>query len=65
MAIRDDALFGESENSVFLSNVNCHGDETDLLLCSYDRNQQQSCDDSETSGVICDGMLSKTSFTKG
>ena len=57
MATRNDALFGETNTSIYLSNVFCHGDETDLLLCSHDSIGQSRCDNSETAGVICGRMF--------
>ena len=57
MAIRDDTLFGESNTTIFLSDVFCVGNEKNLSLCSHSGVGQHNCDSSKTAGVICDGML--------
>ena len=55
MAVRDAALFGESNSTAFLGDVFCEGDESTLLLCSHNGIGEQDCDASETAGVICGG----------
>ena len=56
VAIRNAALFGESNTIIFLSDIFCHGDEVNLLRCSYNGIGQRDCAISETAGVICGGM---------
>ena len=57
VALRDGALFVESNTTTFLSDVFCLGNEDNLLLCSHSGVGQHDCDSSETAGVICGGML--------
>ena len=57
VAIRDGAQFGDSNTTIFLSDVFCHGDERNLLLCTHSGIGQQDCDISEMAGVICGSML--------
>ena len=57
IAIRNDALFGESNTSILLSDVFCRGEERNLLQCSHNGIGQHDCDPSETAGVICGGKF--------
>lgn len=55
MAIRNGALFGESDGNIFLDNVVCRGNEENLFECSHNDIGQHNCLPSETAGVICGG----------
>lgn len=48
----NNAFFGMSSGSVFLSSVSCNGTESSLLECQY---STSSCNHSEDAGVRCQG----------
>ena len=55
VAVRTSALFGEGNGTILLDDVNCCGDESNLLQCSHSGIGQHDCSVSETAGVICEG----------
>lgn len=57
VAIRNAAIFGESNTTLFLSDVFCRGNEVNILDCSTSGIGQHDCASSETAGVNCEGML--------
>lgn len=57
VAIRNGALFGESDGTIFLDDVVCSGGERSLLECPHNGLGQHDCMLSETAGVICGGNV--------
>ena len=53
VAIRDASGFGSSTVPIFIDDVVCEGSETNLLQCSYKR--QQNCDLLNLAAVTCEG----------
>ena len=50
------AFFEQGEGPIFLDNVECFGNETEILHCiSEDILGSHNCGHSEDSGVICPG----------
>ena len=52
--------FGQGSGSIMMDNVECHGDETSLLSCSYQ--SIHNCGHAEDAGVVC--ALSSTFHEK-
>ena len=48
------ANFGQGSGPIQIDDVNCLGNETNLLNCTYDANTQD-CGHSEDAGVTCSG----------
>ena len=47
-------VFDESENStIWLSNVNCRGDESNLAQCSHSYWGYTGCSHNEEVGIVC------------
>lgn len=58
MAIRDGAFFGSSNSTIFLDDVICRGDESNLLLeCAHNSIGEHNCGILETAGVFCGGNV--------
>lgn len=51
------AAFGEGEGPIFLSNLRCRGNETNLLECPNVVIRIQFCRHAEDAGVFCAGMF--------
>ena len=52
-------LFDGESISVVIGSVNCFGNETDILQCSYLTDgfeEVSSCDPSQVAGVVCQGV---------
>ena len=52
-------LFSGESMSVVIGSVNCFGNETDILQCSYltdGLEEVSSCDPSQVAGVVCQGV---------
>ena len=47
------AAFGQGNGPVFLSNVQCTGNESSLLSCSHQGIGVTSCDHSYDAGAVC------------
>ena len=47
--------FGNSSTPILLDNINCYGNELNLLLCSHNGVFVHDCDATETAGVVCEG----------
>ena len=56
MAIRNGALFGGSNETFFLDDVVCLGNESNLLQCGHNAIGIHDCDPSQSAGVICGGV---------
>ena len=51
------AFYGMGNGSIFLDDVLCRGNESDLLQCTSARREDFDCDHSEDAGVRCDGRI--------
>lgn len=49
------AYFGEGSGRIWLSNVECNGDEVSLLECKHERFLQPDCNHTHDVGVFCGG----------
>ena len=47
------AGFGQGKGNIYLDNVQCNGDESNLLACSY--SEIHNCGHYEDAGVECNG----------
>ena len=47
------AKYGQGTGKIWLSRVNCTGNENSLVLCSHSSWGSQNCNHSEDAGVIC------------
>ena len=55
---RKGAHFGPGEGNIFLSGLDCSGDETNVLACPRSIGSTSWCDHAEDASVICkQGML--------
>lgn len=54
--------FREAELLTLIGNVNCHGNENNLLDCSFNNVSSDSCGPLDDVGVICQGMLNCVSY---
>ena len=53
-------MFGYGIGRVWLSDVNCHGNESDITDCNRDTQGGINCDHSNDAGVICNSKMDWT-----
>ena len=56
------ARYGKGTGSIFLANVNCLGNESALISCSYEEVRYRSCDHREGAGVRCGNTTSTSTI---
>lgn len=49
------ASYGQGSGIIWLDNIQCHGNENNLLLCSHGGIAIHNCQHSEDAGVVCSG----------
>uniref|UniRef100_A0A9J7Y4W7 Soluble scavenger receptor cysteine-rich domain-containing protein SSC5D n=1 Tax=Cyprinus carpio carpio TaxID=630221 RepID=A0A9J7Y4W7_CYPCA len=52
LEVKNAAYFGKGSGTVWMNNVNCFGNETTLMSCSYNATPNR-CDHEKDAGVIC------------
>ena len=57
IAITDGNNFGPGTGFIFLDNVGCRGNETNLDDCAHNVVGVHNCDHGEDAGVICQGSI--------
>ncbi|KAL2724827.1 hypothetical protein V1477_018688 [Vespula maculifrons] len=50
---KKDSFFGPGQGPIWLDEVFCHGNETQLKYCNHDHWGRNNCDHNEDAGVIC------------
>ena len=50
-----DAAYGEGEGEIWLDDVECSGNESNLFGCSHQRLGDHNCGHSEDASVVCSG----------
>ncbi|NXC36959.1 DMBT1 protein, partial [Campylorhamphus procurvoides] len=60
-----EAQFGPGSGSILLDDVQCQGDEENLLECSHSGIGVHKCQHKEDASVICAGTLAPLSQTSG
>ncbi|XP_071838879.1 scavenger receptor cysteine-rich domain-containing protein DMBT1-like [Apostichopus japonicus] len=63
LGYRTGASFGEGTGEIYLDDVGCDGEETELLSCYY--NSIDNCNHGEDAGVICELILNETTPEEG
>ena len=57
-AASSNATYGKGSGKIRIQNVNCHGNELDLLRCNFsERLSNSKCRHSEDAGVTCSKMM--------
>ena len=55
MEVKFAAYYGEGIGRILLDEVNCKGDESNILDCAHSGRSEHDCSHEEDAGVECDG----------
>ncbi|XP_069805684.1 scavenger receptor cysteine-rich type 1 protein M130-like [Dendropsophus ebraccatus] len=55
VTVTTDAVFGRGTGDIWLDNVQCRGNETNIKSCEANKIGDHNCDHHEDAGVICSG----------
>lgn len=56
-AAKSSAYFGQGQGDIWLDDVQCIGNETELTHCKYPSIGENNCGHGEDAGVVCSGMI--------
>lgn len=54
MEVKKEAFFGKSNGPIWLDQVSCKGNESNLVQCSHWEWGENNCDHSEDVGIVCE-----------
>ncbi|CAL8269263.1 deleted in malignant brain tumors 1 protein-like isoform X2 [Gadus morhua] len=59
------ARFGPGQGPIFLDDINCSGNESNLTQCGHSGLGSHNCDHHEDAGVVCEGETTENSVADG
>ncbi|XP_059904338.1 deleted in malignant brain tumors 1 protein isoform X2 [Gadus macrocephalus] len=59
------ARFGQGQGPIFLDDINCSGNESNLTQCGHSGLGSHNCDHHEDAGVVCEGEATENSVADG